>query len=340
MEDLFLTGRPAPTRATPTPRSSPAPSAAASTARATSATRPRPDWPPSVRTCSRRSPTHRCHAPQGYQRLLERRTTPCTARRASTSVRGAVDSQPGSGGYGGTGGVGGAPGCGSNGGKGGNGGNGDTAAGHGGNGGNGGNGACPPEEWVGGVWLTSAGAPTSPPDTPPCNGTRRRRRQGRQGRQRRGLDSRRQRRQRRQRFARGARPEGHQGGEWLAGADVRRRQTDAAASARCRSRDRVVRPGPGLVAFVMLVSTLVFASWCGSAQASPPTAPDLSRPLDSSLPLLPSEGHARPRCRRHPDRHRSQAGAPDRRSGGRGGDQGIPRQGHRERAHCAGGGSS
>ena len=34
-----------------------------------------------------------------------------------------------------------------------------------------------------------------------------------------------------------------------------------------------MRPGPGLVAFVMLVSTLVFASWCGSAQASVPKHP-------------------------------------------------------------------
>jgi hypothetical protein len=56
----------------------------------------------------------------------------------------------------------------------------------------------------------------------------------------------------------------------VSGSDVRRGQTDAAARAECRSRDRVVRPGPGLVAFVMLVSTLVFASWCGSAQAAPP----------------------------------------------------------------------
>ena len=40
-----------------------------------------------------------------------------------------------------------------------------------GHGGNGGNGACLPEEFVGGVWLTSTGAATTPNDTPPCNGT-------------------------------------------------------------------------------------------------------------------------------------------------------------------------
>ena len=68
---------------------------------------------------------------------------------------------------------------------------------------------------------------------------RRRRRQGRQGWQRRRLDPGWQRRQRRQRFARGARPEGNQGGEWLAGATVRRRQTDDAVSAR------LSQPGPG-----------------------------------------------------------------------------------------------
>ena len=78
--------------------------------------------------------------------------------------------RPGTGYFAGTGGTGGAPGCASNGGKGGHGGNGATAAGHGGNGGNGGNGACPPEEWVGGTWLTASGAEAAPYDTPPCDG--------------------------------------------------------------------------------------------------------------------------------------------------------------------------
>ena len=82
----------------------------------------------------------------------------------------AKSAKPGTGGFGGAPGLAGAPGCGTSGGKGGNGGNGVTAAGHGGNGGNGGNGACPPEEFVNGVWLTAAGAPTTPLDTPPCNG--------------------------------------------------------------------------------------------------------------------------------------------------------------------------
>jgi hypothetical protein len=77
---------------------------------------------------------------------------------------------PGGGHFGGVGGLPGSPGCGTVGGAGGNGGSGTTAAGHGGDGGNGGNGACPTEEWVGGVWLTSSGAATTPNDTPPCNG--------------------------------------------------------------------------------------------------------------------------------------------------------------------------
>ena len=81
-----------------------------------------------------------------------------------------VTGKPGTGGFGGTGGSGGAPGCGSTGGQGGDGGRGTTAEGHGGNGGNGGNGACPAEEWSGGVWLTATGTPTSPYDTPPCDG--------------------------------------------------------------------------------------------------------------------------------------------------------------------------
>ncbi len=83
---------------------------------------------------------------------------------------GAKSAKPGTGGFGGAPGLAGAPGCGTSGGQGGNGGNGVTAAGHGGNGGNGGNGACPPEEFVNGIWLTAAGAPTTPLDTPPCNG--------------------------------------------------------------------------------------------------------------------------------------------------------------------------
>jgi hypothetical protein len=77
----------------------------------------------------------------------------------------------GAGHYGGRGGLGGTAGCGSAGGNGGAGGSGLSAVGHGGDGGNGGNGACQPEEWVNGAWLTSAGAATTPADTPPCNGT-------------------------------------------------------------------------------------------------------------------------------------------------------------------------
>ena len=83
---------------------------------------------------------------------------------------GARNARPGTGGFGGAPGLAGAPGCGTSGGTGGNGGNGATAAGHGGNGGNGGNGACPPEEFVNGIWLTAAGSQTTPVNTPPCNG--------------------------------------------------------------------------------------------------------------------------------------------------------------------------
>ncbi len=83
---------------------------------------------------------------------------------------GARSARPGTGGFGGAPGLAGAPGCGTSGGKGGNGGDGVTASGPGGNGGNGGNGACPPEEFVNGIWLTVAGTPTTPLDTPPCNG--------------------------------------------------------------------------------------------------------------------------------------------------------------------------
>jgi hypothetical protein len=77
----------------------------------------------------------------------------------------------GGGANGGAGGTGGLAGCGTRGGNGGNGGKGGTSGGTGGTGGNGGNGACPAEEWVGGVWLTTTGATTSPQDTPPCTGT-------------------------------------------------------------------------------------------------------------------------------------------------------------------------
>jgi hypothetical protein len=77
----------------------------------------------------------------------------------------------GAGANGGPGGTGGLAGCGTRGGNGGNGGKGATAGGTGGTGGNGGDGACPAEEWVGGVWLTTTGAPTTPQDTPPCTGT-------------------------------------------------------------------------------------------------------------------------------------------------------------------------
>jgi hypothetical protein len=82
----------------------------------------------------------------------------------------AKNGKPGSGAFGGSAGSGGWSGCGTTGGKGGSGGNGSTSAGHGGNGGNGGNGACPPEEFANGTWLTASGAPTTPPNTPPCNG--------------------------------------------------------------------------------------------------------------------------------------------------------------------------
>ena len=71
---------------------------------------------------------------------------------------------------GGAGGLGGDAGCGTNGGRGGNGGNGNRTA-AGGAGGKGGNGACPPEEWVAGVWLSATGSALSPYDTPPCAGS-------------------------------------------------------------------------------------------------------------------------------------------------------------------------
>ena len=86
---------------------------------------------------------------------------PCTAPSTSTSAPG-VARQAGQRRLRRHAGAGGAAGCGTNGGNGGNGGNGTTTAGHGGNGGNGGNGACPPEEWVDGIWLTATGSPTTP----------------------------------------------------------------------------------------------------------------------------------------------------------------------------------
>ncbi len=109
-------------------------------------------------------------APHGYATVSGSGTTALYCPIHVNLGPGARDAKPGSGGFGGNPGVAGASGCGTSGGKGGDGGNGSTAAGHGGNGGNGGNGACPPEEWVSGTWLTAAGAPTAPLDTPPCNG--------------------------------------------------------------------------------------------------------------------------------------------------------------------------
>jgi hypothetical protein len=110
-------------------------------------------------------------APPGFSTVSGSGATALYCLRGVDLGAGVRDSHPGSGGYGGLGGAAGASGCGTSGGKGGNGGSGTTAAGHGGNGGSGGNGACPPEEWVNGGWLTSAGTPTTPADTPPCNGT-------------------------------------------------------------------------------------------------------------------------------------------------------------------------
>jgi hypothetical protein len=109
-------------------------------------------------------------APPGYSTVSGSGSSALYCPKGVDLGPGVRDSHPGSGGYGGLGGAAGASGCGTSGGKGGNGGSGTNAAGHGGNGGNGGNGACPPEEWVNGGWLTAAGTPTSPVDTPPCNG--------------------------------------------------------------------------------------------------------------------------------------------------------------------------
>jgi hypothetical protein len=110
-------------------------------------------------------------APHGYATVTGSGATALYCPVHVNLGPGERDSRPGTGGFGGSGGLAGASGCGTSGGKGGNGGDGSTKAGHGGNGGNGGNGACPPEEWVNGTWLTAAGAPTTPLDTPPCNGT-------------------------------------------------------------------------------------------------------------------------------------------------------------------------
>ncbi len=126
------------------------------------------DFGPDVFTAQHYTPVT---APKGYQTVSG---TGTNAQYCPVHVNlglGARDAKPGNGGFGGTPGTAGAPGCGSNAGAGGNGGNGTTAAGAGGNGGNGGNGACQSEEFVGGVWLTSTGAPTTPTDTPPCNGS-------------------------------------------------------------------------------------------------------------------------------------------------------------------------
>ncbi len=110
-------------------------------------------------------------APHGYSTVAGSGASALYCPKNINLGPGVADSKNGTGGFGGVGGIAGAAGCGTSGGKGGNGGDGTTSAGHGGDGGNGGNGACPPEEWVGGVWLTASGAATSPYDTPPCNGT-------------------------------------------------------------------------------------------------------------------------------------------------------------------------
>jgi hypothetical protein len=110
-------------------------------------------------------------APKGYATVSGSGTAALYCPKHVDLGPGVPVSHPGSGGFGGVPGIAGASGCGSSGGKGGPGGNGTTAAGVGGDGGNGGNGACPPEEWVSGVWMTSLGAATTPNDTPPCNGT-------------------------------------------------------------------------------------------------------------------------------------------------------------------------
>ena len=126
------------------------------------------DFGPDVFTAQRFSVVA---APKGYATVAGSGNSALYCPRGVNLGAGVATSKDGAGGFGGVGGLAGASGCGSSGGKGGNGGSGTTEAGHGGDGGNGGNGACPPEEWVSGVWLTSSGAATTPYDTPPCNGT-------------------------------------------------------------------------------------------------------------------------------------------------------------------------
>ena len=109
-------------------------------------------------------------APPGYKQQGTSTPPLYCPKHANLGLNG-HNGADGAGHFGGRGGLGGTAGCGSAGGNGGAGGSGRSAVGHGGDGGNGGNGACPPEEWVNGAWLTSAGAATTPTDTPPCNGT-------------------------------------------------------------------------------------------------------------------------------------------------------------------------
>ena len=110
-------------------------------------------------------------APKGYSTVAGSGTSALYCPKYANLGPGVASSRNGTGGFGGVGGLAGAPGCGTSGGEGGDGGDGVRSAGHGGDEGNGGNGACPPEEWVAGVWSTSSGAATTPYDTPPCNGT-------------------------------------------------------------------------------------------------------------------------------------------------------------------------
>ena len=124
-------------------------------------------WGPDVFTATHFSAVT---VPPGYTEVKNSGTPGLYCPQNRTLGSDAHAGSRGGGHFGGMGGLPGAPGCGSSAGEGGNGGSGTTASGHGGDGGNGGNGACPPEEWVAGVWLTSSGAATTPYDTPPCNG--------------------------------------------------------------------------------------------------------------------------------------------------------------------------
>ncbi len=108
--------------------------------------------------------------PQGYAAVSGSGPTALYCPVHASLGQGGRSGRPGTGFFGGDGGAAGTAGCGTSGGSGGNGGSGSSPAGHGGNGGNGGNGACPPEQWSSGTWLTAAGTPTSPQNTPPCNG--------------------------------------------------------------------------------------------------------------------------------------------------------------------------